>query len=296
MAGCRKLQKATLTVLLGLACQFGEAEAQVSSAAGSAAEVSRLLDQAKKLETAAALCREKVRSGQMSDCKVEVNFQDNRLVSPSTADSLAAQLRTQARQQYFQIKLQLERDKQALEKRESRGQSDRLNNSDSTTRDVFGTRKSNAKFPIAEAGQTGSNRKAGDQLKAAALEAKKGDKGDFRKNFDEGGAQSDGSLAAAHTLGAGPLPIDLSHFSERAKKDPQIVASLNNLSKLESKRMQVDKELNQLTAQRNAAKDPGTMKELTKKLDQENKVKQANLVAITNTTQEIEKRHREIDY
>ena len=183
-----------------------------------------------------------------------------------------------------------------LQKRQSGGQANGLANSDSTTSDAFGSRKANPNLVPAEKGTIGSNTRAGDQLKAAALEAKKGDKSDFRKNFDEGGAKSDGSLVPAHTLSAGPPPMDLSHFSERAKKDPQIVASLNNLSKLESKRMQVDKELNQLTAQRNAAKDPGTMKELTKKVDQETKVKQANLVEITNTTQEIEKRHRKIDY
>jgi hypothetical protein len=183
-----------------------------------------------------------------------------------------------------------------LQKRQSAGQTNGLANSDSTTTDAFGTRRANPKVVPAEQGTIGFNTKPGAQVKAAALEAKNGDKSDFRKNFDEGGAKSDGSLVAAHTLSAGPPPMDLSHFSERAKKDPQIVASLNNLSKLESKRMQVDKELNQLTAQRNAAKDPGTMKELTKKVDQENKVKQANLVEITNTTQEIEKRHRKIDY
>jgi hypothetical protein len=69
---------------------------RVASAASVAAEVSRLLDQAGKLERAASSCRDKVQSGQMSDCKVEVNFQDNRLVSPETADALAVELRIRA--------------------------------------------------------------------------------------------------------------------------------------------------------------------------------------------------------
>jgi len=225
----------------------------------------------------------------------DINAWNNLVGQRNSLDSQAVVLSHQSTALLEQATANNDDIQNRLQKRQSRGQADGLANSDSTTSDHFGGRKANPKLVPAEKGTIGST-KPGEQLKAAALEAKNGNKSDFRKNFDEGGAKSDGSLVAAHTVSAGPLPIDLSHFSERAKKDPQIVASLNNLSKLESKRMQVDKELNQLTAQRNTAKDPGTMKELTRKVDQETKLKQANLVEITNTTQEIEKRHREIDY
>ena len=73
-----------------------EPRAEGASAANLAARVSRLLAQAEKLESAATLCREKVQSGQISDCKVEVTFENNRLVTPAAADLLALSLKNQA--------------------------------------------------------------------------------------------------------------------------------------------------------------------------------------------------------
>jgi hypothetical protein len=96
---------AHLIAVLGAAYLLGESRTQVASAATFTPEVSRLLEQAEKLERAASGCRERVRSGQMSDCKVEVNFQNDRLVSPATADALAVELRAQAhRLSYSEIK------------------------------------------------------------------------------------------------------------------------------------------------------------------------------------------------
>src|SRR5438105_13234107 len=96
-----------LIALLGFVYLLSELRTQDASAATSTAEVSRLLEQAEKLERAAAGCRERVQSGQMSDCKVEVNFQNDRLVSSATADALAVELRIQAhRLSYSEIKQQ----------------------------------------------------------------------------------------------------------------------------------------------------------------------------------------------
>jgi hypothetical protein len=89
-----------------------------SVAASAAAEVSLLLDRAEKLERAAKACRQKVASGEMSDCRVEVTFQNNRLISPGAADGLASQLRNQARNAYSRIDHQLQLDKSALERQQ----------------------------------------------------------------------------------------------------------------------------------------------------------------------------------
>jgi hypothetical protein len=95
-------QPATIFVAFcGVALFLNEPWTQRTSAAESAAEVSELLAQASKLETAANECREKVRSKEMSDCKVEVTFQNNRLISPAAADALAVQLRIQAHQKSY---------------------------------------------------------------------------------------------------------------------------------------------------------------------------------------------------
>src|SRR5256885_2649840 len=105
MYRCSSRHMERLIAVLGAAYLLGESHTQVASAATFTPEVSRLLEQAEKLERAAGGCRERVRSGQMSDCKVEVNFQHDRLVSPATADALAVQLRAQAhRLSYSEIK------------------------------------------------------------------------------------------------------------------------------------------------------------------------------------------------
>jgi hypothetical protein len=106
-----------LVLLVGLlSLTSGRRMEAASAAATAAAEVSLLLDRAEKLEGAAAACRQKVASGEMSSCQVEVTFQNNRLISPGSADGLAAQLRRQAKSVYSQIEHQLELDKAALER------------------------------------------------------------------------------------------------------------------------------------------------------------------------------------
>src|SRR5205085_2287543 len=86
-----------LVFLIGLLSLISGRRIEAASAAASAAaEVSLLLDRAEKLEHAAATCRQKVASGEMSTCQVEVTFQNNRLISPGSAEGLAAQLRGQA--------------------------------------------------------------------------------------------------------------------------------------------------------------------------------------------------------
>src|SRR3954452_25019763 len=72
------------------------------------------IEKATKLERAAAVCRQKVASGEMSECQVQVTFENNRLVSPSEAEALARKLRKQARDDARSIEKQLERDRVAM--------------------------------------------------------------------------------------------------------------------------------------------------------------------------------------
>jgi hypothetical protein len=96
-----------LIAVLGFAHLLSESRPQNASAATFTAEMTRLLEQAEKLERAATGCREQVQSGQMLDCRVEVNFQNDRLVSPAAADALAVELRIQAhRLSYSEIQQQ----------------------------------------------------------------------------------------------------------------------------------------------------------------------------------------------
>lgn len=89
--------------------------------------------------------------------------------------------------------------------------------------------------------------------------------------------------------------MDLSHFSERAKKDPEIVASLGWLTELQTKRRELDTQRTALTKERNLTMDPAAMQKLTEQLDKKNKEFADNLTAISEKTEQIEKRHREID-
>src|SRR5256885_4841735 len=93
MYRCSSRHMERLIAVLGAAYLLGESHTQVASAATFTPEVSRLLEQAEKLERAAGGCRDRVRSGQISDCKVEGNFQHDRLVSPATADALGGPVR-----------------------------------------------------------------------------------------------------------------------------------------------------------------------------------------------------------
>ncbi len=132
-----------------------------------------------------------------------------------------------------------------LQKRQSGSHTGGLANS-STTSDAFGTRKANPKLLPAEKGTIGSNTKAGDQLKAAGKEAKKGDRSDFRKNFDEGGAQGDGSLAAAHTLSAGP-PTKDPVIPRELQNDPKVTNAVTKRAAARSDIQRIETELKTLS-------------------------------------------------
>lgn len=83
--------------LLGVTVLTDGLQAEGASSSDRSAKAFLLIDRAQKLETAAAGCHEKVRSGELADCKVKITFQRNRLVSPAEAESIAASLRRQAR-------------------------------------------------------------------------------------------------------------------------------------------------------------------------------------------------------
>lgn len=182
--------------------------------------------------------------------------------------------------------------READKQRQKEAEKARLASNDSTTGDSFGTRKANPKLLPAEGRKPGSNTKAADQLKSAAAQAARG--GDLTKNYDEGGARNAGTLTA-HTLSAGASPMDLSHFSKRAKEDPEIIASLKILSALQAKRSGFEIQRTKLTKERNLTKDAALTKTLTERLTQEDKKYQTTLVEITKTTEAVEKQRRAVD-
>jgi hypothetical protein len=133
-----------------------------------------------------------------------------------------------------------------------------------------------------------TDNRAGSQLKSAAATARNG--GDLTKNYDVGNANPDGSLVypAAHS-------IDLSSFSERARSDPLIQATVKQLDALQVNHLQLEKQCVELTKQRDAATDKDQMEKLTQQLDQKKKDYQDNQLSIFTQTQVMEKRHKEID-
>lgn len=141
-------------------------------------------------------------------------------------------------------------------------------------------------------GKPGARTKAGDQLKSAAAQAAAGEDG--RVTFDIGGAPSAGSLIP-HTVGGGPRPLDLATFSERARKDPQLMTMVQELAELQVKRRQLESEREVLEAQRNLAKDPAKMQALSGQVGLKEKEYQTNLKAIFDQTEQVEKRHRMVD-
>lgn len=108
-----------------------------------------------------------------------------------------------------------------LQKRQNSSHTRGLANSGSTTNDVFGTTKSNPKLPPRNTPTIGNATGAGAQLKAAAKEARSGDQSDFRKNYDEGGAQSDGSLVV-NGKGSRQDPDRAPAVAEKYKSNPEI--------------------------------------------------------------------------
>jgi hypothetical protein len=100
--------------LVAIAIAFYACVACARTATESLADAKSLISNAEKLERAAATCRQKVASGEMSECQVQVTFENDRLVPPSEAVALARKLRKQARDDARFIQKQLERDQDAL--------------------------------------------------------------------------------------------------------------------------------------------------------------------------------------
>jgi tetratricopeptide (TPR) repeat protein len=146
-------------------------------------------------------------------------------------------------------------------------------------------------LPAQAARTPGTNVRAGDQLKSAAAQARPD--GDLTVNYDRGGGPDAGSLVA-HTVGAGGPP-NLSQFSERARRDPEIVAGMKEIQTLQTQRADLDKAREALILKRNLTKDPGEMQALSTQIDQKKLEQQNNLQAIADKTEAVEARRRPID-
>ena len=172
-----------------------------------------------------------------------------------------------------------------------------------TKKGLFGTNISDPKIVERATGKVGTDTKAGDQLLSAAKTAEHG--GDLTANYDRGTATATGSLVF-------PKPgVDLSTYSERAKKDPQVISMLKELDSLQARRSELEHERveahartpsvfmeherDEMVKERNASVDKAAMRKATKKLDTLEAEYQLNVAVISYKTQEIEKRHREID-
>jgi len=158
-----------------------------------------------------------------------------------------------------------------------------------TTKSAFGSNVANPKLEASptQPAKVGSNTKSGDQLMSAANTAKHD--GDLTANYDAGTATSAGSLVFQKSS------IDLSTYSERARKDPQVIAALMELDSLQAKRSQLERERDELVKQRNAAVDKAAMDKATAELDRKEKEYQDNVAVISQKSKDLEKRHREID-
>ena len=158
-----------------------------------------------------------------------------------------------------------------------------------TTTGAFGANLANPTLiPAGPSLSLATDTRAGSQIKSAAATATNG--GDLTKNYDVGNADPDGSLVypTSHS-------VDLSSFSERARSDPMIQATVKQLDALQVNRLQLEKQCVELTKQRDAATDKDQMEKLTQQLDQKNKDYQDNQLSIFTQTQVMEKRHREVD-
>lgn len=158
-----------------------------------------------------------------------------------------------------------------------------------TKKGQFGTKVSDPKLVGAATGpaKVGTDTKASDQLLSAAKTAEHN--GDLTANYDKGTAVASGSLVFPKS------GVDLSRYSERAKKDPQIISMLRELDSLQAKRSQLERERDELVKQRNVAAGGALMEQATAQLDKKEKEYQDNVALISQKTQDVEKRHREID-
>jgi tetratricopeptide (TPR) repeat protein len=164
-----------------------------------------------------------------------------------------------------------------------------------TKKGQFGTNVSDPKLVGAATGpakagrdtKAGTDTKAGDQLLSAAKTAEHD--GDLTANYDKGTAKAAGSLVFPKS------GVDLSTYSERAKKDPQIISMLRELDSLQARRSQLERERDELVKQRNVAADKVAMDKATANLNKKEQEYQDNVALISQKTQDVEKRHREID-
>lgn len=156
----------------------------------------------------------------------------------------------------------------------------------------FGSRDSDPVLIPSRPATKGTETRADVQLKSAAVIAEAGE--DLTVTYDVGGGPNAGSLSF-HTVSAGGSTVDLSRFSDRAKKDPEIVEGLRALADLQTIRTQLGTERDQLVKARNFEKDEATMKWISEQLDIKEAAYQANLKAITDKAAVVEKRHRQID-
>jgi hypothetical protein len=159
-----------------------------------------------------------------------------------------------------------------------------------TTNGAFGSNVATPKLVGGAAGpsKVGSNTNAGDQLISAGATAKHSD--DLTINYDKGTALSAGSLVFPKNGS-----VDLSTFSESARKDPQVLSTVKELDALQIKRSQLERERDELTKRRNEAPDKAAMKKISDQVEQKAREYQDNLAVISEKTQDLEKRHREID-
>jgi len=158
-----------------------------------------------------------------------------------------------------------------------------------TKKGLFGANVSDPKFAERPTGPAavGTDTKAGDQLLSAAKTAKHD--GDLTPNYDRGTATVAGSLVFPKS------GVDLSTYSERAKKDPQVISMLKELDSLQARRSELEHERDELVKERNAAADKVAMDKATAQLDKKETEYQENVALISQKSKDLEKRHREID-
>lgn len=158
-----------------------------------------------------------------------------------------------------------------------------------TKKGLFGTNVSNPKLEGRATGPAtpGTDTKPGDQLLSAAKTAEHA--GDLTANYDKGTAVASGSIVFPKG------GVDLSTYSERARKDPQVVSMLKELDSLQARRNELERERDELVKQRNVAVDKVAMDKATAELDKKETEYQDNVALISQKSKDLEKRHREID-
>jgi tetratricopeptide (TPR) repeat protein len=110
--------------------------------------------------------------------------------------------------------------------------------------------------------------------------------------FDSKGDRAPQSLSPVGAVSAAGQPTQM---SERARKDPRMITAQKELTDLQEKRQKLDEQRSKLTKDLTSTSDPAKMKQLVKQLDKAEKDYQANLLAVSNQSQKVEKLKRTID-